>query len=179
MKKGFICLTVITALLFNSLILFGKDDIIKEKSGKERLTVPLEWCDKIGMRDVMMEMKTTSQLLGQTLLYRKWDQVNRFSTKLKALYDGLQLENTNVPEEYWEFNEDYLRYFNRFLKACEEKNGDDADFQFKRVKTACHHCHIRFVRRKSPDTDVGLERLYKEQFKEWGDGKSVPNSTGN
>lgn len=164
MKKGFI---IIFVMLFNLSVLFAKE----KGDEKERLTVPCEWCDKIGMRDVMIEMKTTAQLLTQSLLYGKWDEVNSLSVKLKALYDGLDLKNTAIPEEYWEFNEDYLRYFNRFLKACEDKDEDQAEYQLKRVKTACHHCHIRFVRRKSPDENVGLERLYKDQFRElWDEG---------
>ena len=173
MKTRIICLAIVTVTLLNLSVSFGRETIIYEKNGKERLTVPIEWCEKIGMRDVMLEMKETLAALTRNLLHSDWDLVYDSSEQLKVLYDGLQLENTNVPDDYWEFNDDYLRYFNRFLKAIKDKDKEQADYQYKRVKTACHHCHIRYVRRKQPDDGVALERLYKDQFKVWGeDGKS-------
>ncbi|MGR3219708.1 MAG: hypothetical protein ACUZ8H_07820 [Candidatus Anammoxibacter sp.] len=177
MKIRIICLAVVTVSLLNSLVLFGNDTILYEKNGKERLTVWLEWGEKIGMRDVMLEMKDTLATVTRNLLHSDWDDVYDSSAKLEALYDGLKLKKTDVPDDYWEFNDDYLRFLGRFVKACKTKDKKDAEYQFKRVKTACHHCHIRYVRRKQPDNGIALERLYKDQFKKWGDGKSYNTTT--
>ncbi|MGR3178148.1 MAG: hypothetical protein ACUZ8E_08845 [Candidatus Anammoxibacter sp.] len=177
MKISIVCLAVVTVALLNSLVLVVADTILYEKNGKERLTVPIEWCEKISLRDVMLEMKETSAEVTRNLLHSDWDLLYDSSARLKALYDGLKLDNTNVPDDYWEFNEDYLRYFNRFLKASKDKDKKQSDYQLKRVKTACHHCHIRYVRRKQPDDGIALERLYKDQFKKWGDGKSYNTTT--
>lgn len=163
MKQGLLFFMMLFAVLSSSVIVFGE-----KKVEKERLTVPIEWCDKIGMRDTMLEMKQTTAILSDKLMYEKWDEVKNLSAKLKELYDGIELAKTNVPDDYWEFHDDFLRYYGRFAEACEQNNIEQAEFQYKRVKTACRHCHIRYVRRKSPDRAVGLERLYKDQFKEWG-----------
>lgn len=177
MKKGFICFAIVSITLFSSLVSYGRETIIIDKNGKERLTIPIEWCDKIGLRDVMLEMKETTVALTRALQYREWENVEKLSTKLKGQYDGIRLGDTNVPDDFWEFNDDFLRFFKRFQNASAEKNEEQADFQYKRVKTACHHCHIRYVRRKGPDEELALDRLYRDQFKHWGDGRSYPPTT--
>ena len=164
MRHSLLFFMVLFSVIFSSVVVLGEKEV-----EKERLTVPLEWCDKISMRDTMLEMKKTAARLSDRLMYKKWDEVKTLTIKLKELYDGIELASTNVPDDYWEFHDDFLRFYGRFADACEQKNIEQAEFQYKRVKTACRHCHIRYVRRKSPDRAVGLERLYKDQFKEWGD----------
>ncbi len=172
-KKGFFVLLItVSSTIFSSSI-FARDEPLGRVE-PPRLTVVNEWCEKIGMRPVMLDMKLQLQLLTSALSYRDWDETDRIAKDIKAMYDGLNLAETEVPEDFWEFNDDFQRYYKRFFDAVEKKDGDDADYQFGRLKTACHHCHIRLVRRIKPDKDVGLERMYKDQFKVWGDGRSYP-----
>ena len=175
MKKWFIAL-IMSGTLFCSLITYAdsKPEIKTEEVEKERLTVPCEWCDELGMYELMKKMKITTQLLTQKLKFMEWDQVNNLFTELKSLYGQIDVTSPNIPEDYFEFHDDFLKFAGRFAAAIEKKDFDDAEYQFKRVKTACHHCHIRYVRRKQSDDGIALERLYKDQFNEWGDGKSYP-----
>lgn len=159
MKRGIVFFTILLVVVFSSTFL----------AAKERLTVPCEWCNKIDMRDVMMKMKAATNVLTAELQARDWDAVANATEKLTGLYNNLPLGETEVPDDYWEFHEDFQRYMGRFVKASEERDEKDADYQFKRVKTACHHCHIRYVRRKKPDKGIALERLYKDQFMEYRD----------
>lgn len=165
MRKGFVFYIALFLVLFCSTVSKGADDL-------SRKTNPCDWCDEIGMYDIMQNMKSITKVITEKLMYTEWEELTKLNTKLKSLYGQLDLKGPNIPDEYFEFDEDFMRYLGRFITACEKKDEKDAVFQLKRVKTACWHCHIRFVRRRQTDDGVALERLYKDQFKEWGDGQS-------
>ncbi len=165
MRKSFIFCSVVLMFVFCSAVSRGEEDFSRKND-------PCEWCDQLGMHEIMEDMKTTTKLITRKLMYKDWDMVNKTIVKLKALYNEIDSKSSVIPGDYLEFHEDFLRYLGRFQAACEKKDEKDAEFQFQRVKTACHHCHIRYVRRKQTDDGIALERLYKDQFKEWGDGKS-------
>lgn len=131
--------------------------------GESKQSTHCEWCDEIGMKKAMQGMKEVSQLLTRKLLYREWDGVNQLSLKLKSIYDGLKMDNPHIPPDYLEFHEDYQKAIDRFISACKAKEGELADNELKRVKTACHYCHIRFVEEDQKDYGVALERLYKSK----------------
>ena len=172
-NKWFIVLLITVSTTILNASVFARNEPLGRVQ-PPRLTVVNEWCDKIGMRDVMLDMKLQLQILGSNLSYRDWDKTDKVARDILGMYDGLDLSATVVPEDFWEFNEDFQRYYKRFLNAVEKKDGDDADYQYERIRTACHHCHIRLVRRIKPDQNVGLEKLYNDQFKVWGDGRSYP-----
>lgn len=164
-------LTVFT-ILFLSSVSYSADGVSEKKEDLSRKNEFCVWCDEIGMYDLMHEIKETTKVLTVNMMYKKWPEIKSTATKLRALYESLNFKSPTIPADYWEFHEDFLRYFGRFEAAVEKKDEKDSEFQFQRVKTACHHCHVRYVRRKQTDDGIALERMYKDQFKEWGDGKS-------
>ncbi len=173
-KNAILCLAVVIGISTFSNASFGVDIPVKDK---ERLSLPCEWCEKVGVREKMLKMKPTLQLLTHKLMHLEWDNVKKISDKLMGLYNSIDLKNPAIPADFFEFNDDFRRYYGRFEAAFAKKDFDDAEFQLKRVKTACTHCHVRYVRHKQMSDGIALERLYKDQFKEWGDGKSF-NAVG-
>ncbi|MCP5007802.1 MAG: hypothetical protein GY941_28280 [Planctomycetes bacterium] len=143
----------------------------QEKSTQEPGAEAAEWYVTLGFKEVMEQMKKDTRLLTSKVKWEEWEDAKTVCTKIGSAFNQLDLENSDIPDDFSEFKEEFDNAMSKFLIVCEEKELTKAIAKLDVIKRSCRSCHIAYrkeldVFNKDTDHGVAMERLFKDRDRE-------------
>ncbi len=138
----------------------GKGEVQQEE--------PVEWYTELGFKEVGKQMKKDTQLLTRRLGENSWEEAIKLCTTIGKSFEKLDLNNSVIPEEFYELKQSFDGAVAKLLLACQDKDGETVKIRLEVFKKSCHHCHVIFRKElnasnKETDFDVAVDKLYKDK----------------